>query len=297
MQMADATTISFLVIYALEGVLITIGNAFAIFVFWTQNLHHKRSCLILINLAVADLLVGTTELLLIATSKITKMQADLRKLPPNPSARGGDPLEEIQHFAMSSSVLFLALISLERAYLVLWPMRHRTSSEAAYITSIATTWFLGLLATGLNAIPVFITKFNSQYFVITTQVLLFISLLVILISYLKIRMRLKSTSNQFTPSQINRTNHDRNLRLLKTIFLVIAVSLVFWFPTFVVYVTRDFCLQCFPTLALWLANALHLANSLLNPFVYTFKLPVYKAALRKLWRKGRQCFEPAVALS
>ncbi|XP_067015982.1 neuropeptide FF receptor 1-like [Acropora muricata] len=297
MQMADATTISFLVIYALEGVLITIGNAFAIFVFWTQNLHHKRPCLILINLAVADLLVGSTELLLIATSKITKMQADLRKLPLNPSPRGTHPLGEIQRFAMNSSVLFLALISLERAYLVLWPMRHRTSSEAAYITSIATTWFLGLLTAGLNAIPVFITKVNSQYFVITTQVLLFISLLVILISYLKIRMRLKSTSNQFTPSRINRTNHDRNLRLLKTIFLVIAVSLVFWFPTFVVYVTRDFCLQCFPTLALWLANALHLANSLLNPFVYTFKLPVYKAALRKLWRKGRQCVEPAVALS
>jgi len=297
MQLADATTISFLVIYALEGVLITIGNAFAIFVFWTQNLHHKRSCLILINLAVADLLVGTTELLLIATSKITKMQADLRKLPPNPSARASNPLEEIQRFAMSSSVLFLALISLERAYLVLWPMRHRTSSEAAYIISIATTWFLGLLTTGLNAIPVFITKVNSHYFVITTQVLLFISLLVILISYLKIRMRLKSTSNQCTPSQINRTNHDRNLRLLKTIFLVIAVSLVFWFPTFVVYVTRGFCLQCFPTRAWWLANALHLANSLVNPFVYTFNLPVYKAALRKLRRKGRQGVEPAVALS
>ena len=297
MQLADATTISFLVIYALEGVLITIGNAFATFVFWTQNLHHKRSCLILINLAVADLLVGTTELLLIATSKITEMQADLRKLPPNPSARGGNPLVEIQRFAMSSSVLFLALISLERAYLVLWPMRHRTSSEAAYIISIATTWFLGLLTTGLNAIPVFITKVNSHYFVITTQVLLFISLLVMLSSYLKIRMHLRSTSNQFTSSQINRTNHDRNLRLLKTIFLVIAVSLVFWFPAFVVYVTRGFCLQCFPTRAWWLANALHLANSLVNPFVYTFNLPVYKAALRKLRRKGRQGVEPAVALS
>lgn len=297
MQQTDGTIIAFLVIYGLEGVLITIGNAFAIFVFWTQNLHHKRPCLILINLAVADLLVGTTELLLIATSKITKMQADLRKLPITQSVRSKNPLEVIQLFAICSSLYFLALISLERAYLVLWPMRHRTSSEAAYITSITTTWFLGLLTAGLNAIPVFITKVNSQYFVITTQVLLFISLLVILISYLKIRMHLKSTSNQFTPSQINRTNHDRNLRLLKTIFLVIAVSLVFWFPTFVVYVTRGFCLQCFPTLALWLANALHLANSLVNPFVYTFNLPVYKTALRKLRRKGRQSVEPAVALS
>ena len=297
MQLTDATAIAFLVIYALEGVLITIGNAFAIFVFWTQNLHHKRTCLILINLAVADLLVGTTELIFIPTRKITKMQADLRKLPPNPSPRGKNPLEEIQLFAMSSSVYFLALISLERACSVLWPMRHRTSSEAAYITSIGTTWFFGLLTTGLNAIPVFTTKVNSQYFIITTHTLLLISLLVMLISYLKIRMRLKSTSNQFTPSQINRANPDRNLRLLKTVLLVIAVSLVFWFPTFVVYTTRGFCLHCFPTLALWLANALHLANSLVNPFVYTFNLPVFRTALRKIWRKRRQSVVLAMALS
>ena len=296
MQLADATTISFLVIYALEGVLITIGNAFAIFVFWTQNLHHKRPCLILINLAVADLLVGTTELIHIPTRKITRMQADHPKLPPNPLAKGKNPLEVIQLFAMSSSVYFLALISLERAYLVLWPMRHRTSSEVRYIVSIGITWFLGLLSAGLNVIPVFTTKVKNQYFVINSQTILFISLLVMFDSYSKIRMRLKSTSNQFTPSQINRMNSDRNLRLLKTIFLVIAVSFVFWFPTFVFHVTRIFCLECFPTLVLWLTIALYLANSLVNPFVYTFNLPVFKTALRKLWRTRRQSVEPAVAV-
>ena len=297
MLLTDATAIAVLVIYALEGVLITIGNAFAIFVFWTQNLHHKRTCLILINLAVADLLVGTTELILIPARKIPKMQADLRKLPPNPSARGKNPLEVIQLFAICSSLYFLALISLERAFSVLWPMRHRTSSEAAYITSITITWFLGLLSSGLYTTAVFTTEVDSQYYVITTHTLLFISLLVMFISYLKIRMRLKSTSKQFAPSQINRANPDRSLRLLKTMFLVIAVSLVFWFPTFVVYTARGFCLQCFPVLVLWLANALNLANSLVNPFVYIFNLPVFKTALRKLWRKIRQNVEPAMALS
>ena len=110
-------------------------------------------------------------------------------------------------------------------------MRHRTSSEARYIVSIGITWFLGLLSAELNVIPVFTTKVKSQYFVINSQTILFISLLVMFDSYSKIRMRLKSTSNQFTPSQINRMNSDRNLCLLKTIFLVIAVSFVFWFPT------------------------------------------------------------------
>jgi len=33
---------------------------FCIFVFWTQKLHHKRTCFLLINRAVAHLLVGIT---------------------------------------------------------------------------------------------------------------------------------------------------------------------------------------------------------------------------------------------
>ena len=281
MQLTDGTIIAFLVIYGLEGVLVTIGNAFAIFVFWTQNLHHKRTCLILINLAVADLLVGTTELVLIPTRKITKMQADLRKLPLTQSLGGKNPLEVIQLFAICSSLYFLALISLERAFSVLWPMRHRTSSQAAYIASITITWFLGLLSSGLYFIAAFTTEIDSQCFVTTTHTLLFISLLVMFVSYLKIRMRLRLSSNQFAPTQTNRTSPDRSLRLLKTMFLVIAVSLVFWFPTFVVYTARAFCLECFPVLVFWLANALNLANSLVNPFVYIFNLPVFKEA-----RKG-----------
>lgn len=297
MQQTDGTIIAFLVIYGLEGVLITIGNAFAIFVFWNQNLHHKRTCLILINLAVADLLVGITELVLIPTRKITKMQAILKKLPITQSVRAKNPLEVIQLFAICSSLYFLVLISLERAFSVLWPMRHRTSSEAAYTTSITITWFLGLLSSGLYFIDAFTTEVDSQYFVITTHTLLFISLLVMFASYLKIRMRLKFTSNQFAPSQTNRTNPDRSLRLLKTMFLVIAVSLVFWFPSFVVYNVREFCLECFPVLVLWLANALTIANSLVNPFVYIFNLPVFKTALRKLWRKTRQIVEAPMALS
>ena len=42
---------------------------------------------------------------------------------------------------------------------------------------------------------------------------------------------------------------------------------------------------------LWSVNALHLANSVVNPFVYIFRMPIFKDALKKLCHKRRQSVE------
>ena len=44
-----------------ESLIIIIGNAFTIFVFWKHRSTLKRTFLLVINLAVADLFVGFTE--------------------------------------------------------------------------------------------------------------------------------------------------------------------------------------------------------------------------------------------
>ena len=69
--MPTSTYITLVIIYTLtlEAVLIVFGNAFTISVFWTQRSHLKRTYFLLINLAVADLLVGITELIIIGTAK------------------------------------------------------------------------------------------------------------------------------------------------------------------------------------------------------------------------------------
>ena len=38
---------------------------------------------------------------------------------------------------------------------------------------------------------------------------------------------------------------------------------------------------------IWTVNVLHIANSLVNPFVYSFRMPVFKEALEKLSRRQR----------
>ena len=281
--MLNSTAITFVVIYVLESVLIIFGNAFTIFVFWTQKLHHKRTCFLLINLAVADLLVGVAEPIVLATEKI-----------PRVKALGGqetsikNPSSALQLFASSTSVLFLALISLERVFAVLWPIHHRVLNTSVYIYSIAIIWAVGICMGGLCVLSMYYYKVDRVYVFFAIHRCLFISLLVICASYLKIRNRLRYTTAEIAIEVNDRQSTEHNLRLSRTMFIVIAVSLLFWLPAFVVYTTIDFCLRCVSPPVVSFVNALHLANSMVNPFVYTFRMPIFKDALKKISQKRRQ---------
>ena len=56
-----AIIIALLLAAILESVIIIVGNAFTIFVFWKHRNRLKRTSFLLINLAVSDLLVRSEE--------------------------------------------------------------------------------------------------------------------------------------------------------------------------------------------------------------------------------------------
>ena len=277
--MLTSTTITFITIYVLEATVIIIGNMFTILVFWTQKSHLKRTYFLLINLAVADLLVGITVPIVLATEKIS---SEMTAIPTSPSIA-------FQFFASSTSEFFLGLISLERAFAVLWPIRHRVTNTVAYFYSIAIVWAIGFCMFGLCILSMYHTRVEWKYVFFTIHSCLFISILVICASYLKICTRLRSPA----PGELN--NHsrqytERNLRLSRTTLLVTAVSLVFWLPAFVVYTIGNLCgpPPCFSSPVLSFVNALHLANSMVNPFVYSFRMTIFKDALKKFLQRRRR---------
>ena len=277
--MLNATAIVLFGIFALEAVVIIIGNVFTIFVFWTYRLRLKRTCYLLINLAVADLLVGISEAVGLATSEI-----------PNPGQAEiiQGPSWAFGVHGSSTSVLFLALISLERVYAVLWPLRHRVINTRAYIYSIVIVWVAGLCFAGLSFLTIYHTEVDAVYATVTVASVLFISLMVICASYLTIRSRLHCPTPELEVYRQRSTSH--NLRVSRTFFIVIAVSLVFWLPAFILLTIKDFC-SCFTPLVVWLVNGLHFANSMINPIVYSFRMPIFKDALTKCYRKRRENIE------
>ena len=140
-MLLSTTEIALVVIVTTEATVIVMGNVFTVFVFWTQRLHLKRTFLLLINLAVADLFVGLGETLALATTTVSN---------------GGNEMFEIESrwwallvFGSSTSVLFLALISLERVYSVLWPFRNRVTSTRACLYGIVIAWVIGACMSGV----------------------------------------------------------------------------------------------------------------------------------------------------
>ena len=293
-MLANDVAIIFVVVYVVEVALIILGNAFTIFVFstLTRTSHIRRTCYLLINLAVADLLVGITEPIILGMEKYHQMTATTSKprgineTNPVRGKRENDLPGAMQLFASSASVFFLALISLERAFAVLKPLRHRVVSTRVYIYSIVVVWAVGIFIFGLMALSFYYPKLERETVHVVVHFCLFISFVMICVSYLKIRTRLSSTAPEVALVNGRQTT-EYNVRLSRTLFVVIALSLLFWLPAVALYTGMHICHCSFHPYMMWTVNALLLANSLVNPFVYSFRMPVFKEALEKLWLRKR----------
>ena len=118
--MLYAVAIVFIVIFALEAAVIIIGNVFTIFVFKTQSaLHLKRASLLLINLAVADLLVGVGEVIVLANYKIPRTDIYGALLVPYMSAYSFI-LGMYPFFILANTFLPLARLFFSGATFFLW---------------------------------------------------------------------------------------------------------------------------------------------------------------------------------
>ena len=279
-MLLSTTAIVFVVIIALEVTIIVMGNVFTIFVFWTQRLRLKRTVFLLINLAVADLLVGLGEALILATNTIPSGGNEILKIE--------SPWWVFQVFGSSTSLMFLALISLERVYAVFWPLRHRVTSTRAYIYSIGVIWVAGFCMSGLLLLTIYDIHVDSAYAVLTYASFSFLSFLVICASYLTICSRLQRPVLDLDVRR--QASAEKALRISRTFFIVIAVSLVFWLPGCVMILIKELC-SCLSSVATWFVTVLALGNSMANPFVYSFRMSIFQDALKKFWRKRQRNIE------
>ena len=163
---------------------------------------------------------------------------------------------------------------------MLRPLRHRVLSTRVYICAIVTVWTAGLCIAGSSLLAIYHKDVDKVYNFVAIHSCLFVCVLLICASYLTVRTRLYYTIPEIYMH--NQRSTEQNLRLSRTFFIVAAVSLVFWLPAVAVYIVRDFCpKKCFTPTVVMLVNCLHLANSMVNPFVYCFRMPIFKNALKK----------------
>ena len=256
---------------------IIVGNVFTIFVFWKHRNSLRRTFFLVINLAVADLFVGFTEPLSIGAYSIPGHLEDENFN----SARNTNISTAFQITFGFASVLFLTLVSLERACALIWPLRHRVASAKVYSYSTTLAWIAAILAGVLTLLTAF-DILDFAYWKVGIGSAKGLCLATICVSYLAIRARLSGRVPAIDGAH-NRQNEPQNsAKISRTLFIMITASLLFWVPSLVVHSTQYLCSECVPLPVYHVFTMFRLANSLVNPITYSFRIPMFRETFKRV---------------
>ena len=203
----------------LESLIIIVGNIFTIFVFWKHRNRLKRTSFLLINLAVADLLVGITEPIALGALNVP-VHFEERNFNSVHDKNISAAFQVAFGFA---SVLFLTLISLERAYALIWPLRHRVASTKAYTYSAAFAWVTAIFAGAVTLLAVY-DILDFTYWIFAFGFVMVLCVVTICVSYLAIRTRLNCRVPAIDGAHNRQNEPQQNARLSRTLFIMIAAS-------------------------------------------------------------------------
>ena len=249
--------------FGLLTVLIVTGNFFSIWVFHRQR-SRKRSYFLLISLAVADLMVGLFAIPLFITRRSTR-HSHLRWLVST----------SFDAFTGLTSIYTLAVISLERMFAIVCPLRHRTLTSRNYIYAIAIPWMVAaVFVTVLILYSYEIIKHPSYRFLL----LLFQTtpLLTMCVAYFSIWIKRKSTKG------IRNHRAARESKLANTLFLVTGASLLTWTPFQMINNLSFIEGWRISSTLLYLSKILQFSNSLVNVVIYPLRIPEFKTTLKNI---------------
>ena len=168
----------------LESLIIIVGNVFTIFVFWKYRNKLKRTSFLLINLAVADLLVGFTEPISLGGINIP-VHFEERIFNSAHYKNISMAFEVTFSFA---SVFFLALISLECGYALIWPLSHRVASTKDCIYSATFAWISATFTGTVTLLAVY-DILDFAYWIFAVGCVMVLCVITICVSYLAIRKK------------------------------------------------------------------------------------------------------------
>ena len=239
--------------FALEAVFIVVGNLLAIVLSAVNKNLRKKSLFLVINMAFADLMLGTVVLPLHiyhlgdlywmwTSSLYTSLYTSLLV---------------IQIIFLQVSLVSATLISVERFYAIYWPLKHRTLSKRAYRVVIFMAWVLSVV---VSTVYLVLPYKDVIYFVL----LLLALLLLFIVCGLNIAIWRKFQRGRIASQQQRRSS--QNQRLTKTLLLVSTVAVLSWLPIIIMLPIRICIILCF-------------SNSFFNPVIYAFRIREFRQGL------------------
>ena len=250
-------------------------NAITIVVFIKHRNLRNRGAYLIINLAVADMLVGG-----FSTFDLSYSYGQTCNIWKSNSGRISYLLKfAIIFLFLVCSLANVTAISLERVYATFWPFKHRVLKKRVYNVIIVVTW---IIAGSMSLAYITLIEFNapSAFFYLWNSFNA-ICLSVICISYASIFVKVRYSSQG-----LHHNASTRERKLTATLFIVTFLSLVLWLPYIVNGLLMDasnYSIVLPFRLRLFFAFSFHI-NSFINPILYLIKIPGFRRAFIALFK-------------
>lgn len=255
--------------FGVVAVVAVAGNILTIIIFLKRQLC-RRPHFLLINLAVADLLVGLLSVPLHVIIWYVRDEYHNQVL-----LAITDWSDMLSGFA---SIFTLAVISLERMQAVGWPFHHRKLTDRAYAIAIATSWIIAFTAASTEIVLQHVV-FQRVAFIILLSICLSIPIMLTCAAYSVICIKVKS--QHMAPRHVQEA---RDLRLAKTVGLITGAFLLTWLPFNILFLVLNLCISCryvSPVLA-HIIKLLQYGNSVVNIAIYPIRDKQYREVLFRI---------------
>ena len=268
---------AWLAAFIIESSVIFLLNAFTLAIY-TRNRHlRKPSTYLIINLTVADLLVGTVGIVLLSFFEPDKLEWDL---------------ELKQAFSWQSFVYFtsaylfpvaslanISLISLERLHATLFPFRHCLIGRRVYLTTIFCSWLFSLTLSSVFSLLYLRASLATSLYVSVCYI--FLSLFILTVSYVIIISTVKN--NPPFPNAGPALSQERKLTV--TLFTVTVVSVLTILP-WVIWsvIALHIQIKLCPAVIFriyYSLKVIYFFNSIVNPLIYAIRMQGFRKAARK----------------
>ena len=250
-----------------EFIVIAIINVFTVVAFARSRHLRKRTTYLIINLTVADLLVG-------AVSGPMGISIDERH---GFSLREVIFLTSINIFPAASQAN-LSLISLERLHATLFPFRHCLIEKWLYFKVIIGSWMITLLLVFMMSVLGELDLVLIDY---PRACYTFLTLLIITICNIIITIKVKSIP---LPQHSSAIASERKLSVTLSIVTVVSILTILPLAIWMIiaqYIFKQISLaavsQIYDKLLL-----LYFANAIVNPFIYAIRMQEFRKAVKEL---------------
>ena len=281
MIFSSSECITWLALLIIVSVTIVTVNLLSVVLFIRNRSLRTRAMYLVINLTVADIFVG-------GFSSIYLFTYLLFLCDPGKTHLTLMIITGFLHLWFPlTSLTNTAAISLERMHATIRPLRHRLIKKWVYRVTIAGVWVLtAMLSTAMLIIIVRYGEWLYRYYVWQSYCCL--CLFVICVSYSSIVVKFLCGAH---PQHHGAANRQRKLTV--TLFIMTIVSLVMWLPYAVfTFLEPSIIMKFLSSKELQRLDIslsiLFLMNSLVNPIVYTIRIPEFRNALLVLFKRQQR---------